>query len=53
MARARLRDRHQANLKKKLEMLKAEQGVEENEQLEASSSGVKIEPSEEPVVETK
>ena len=27
MARARLRDRHQENLKKKLEMLKAEQGV--------------------------
>lgn len=31
MARARLRDRHQDNLRKKLEVLKAEQGVEEEE----------------------
>lgn len=28
MARARLRDRHQENLRRKLEVLKAEQGVE-------------------------
>lgn len=28
MARARLRDRHQENLRRKLELLKAEQGVE-------------------------
>lgn len=31
MARARLRDRHQDNLRRKLEVLKAEQGVEEDE----------------------
>ncbi|KAG8241557.1 hypothetical protein J6590_084488 [Homalodisca vitripennis] len=31
MARARLRDRHQDNLRRKLELLKAEQGVEEEE----------------------
>lgn len=32
MARARLRDRHQDNLRRKLEVLKAEQGVEEGEE---------------------
>lgn len=31
MARARLRDRHQENLLKKLQVLKAEQGVAEEE----------------------
>lgn len=32
IARARLKDRHKRNLKKKLELLKAQQGVEVNEQ---------------------
>lgn len=31
VARARLRDRHQDNLKKKLEVLKAQQNVEESQ----------------------
>lgn len=31
MARARLRDRHQENLKKKLEVLKAQQRMEESQ----------------------
>lgn len=43
MARGRLRDRHQENLKKKLELLKAEQGVEENEPAETA---VKSEPGD-------
>lgn len=39
MARARLRDRHQENLRRKLEVLKAEQGVEEiKEELESIAS---------------
>lgn len=43
MARARLRDRHQDNLRRKLEMLKAEQGVQiqDNEQTQGSSVSVK------------
>lgn len=44
MARGRLRDRHQENLKKKLELLKQQQGVEENERIESS---IKHEPEEE------
>ena len=44
MARGRLRDRHQENLKKKLELLKAEQGVEENEP--SSEITVKSEPGD-------
>lgn len=48
MARARLRDRHQENLKRKLELLKAEQGVEETEPTESKSViEVKEEPNEE------
>ncbi|RZF43008.1 hypothetical protein LSTR_LSTR017319 [Laodelphax striatellus] len=38
MARARLRDRHQDNLRRKLEVLKAEQGVEEIKEEVCSSS---------------
>lgn len=45
MARVRLRDRHQENLKKKLELLKAEQKVEE-EPTEAPEYNL-IEPKEE------
>lgn len=58
MARARLRDRHQENLRKKLEVLIAEQGVArtENEaegsQAQESESTVKQdEPSSSTVVE--
>lgn len=52
MARARLRDRHQDNLRRKLEVLKAEQGVEEGEeegtaQPTASSSTEHVEPKPE------
>ncbi|XKL67538.1 hypothetical protein PGB90_003029 [Kerria lacca] len=50
MARARLRDRHQENLKKKLELLKAEQGVERSEHTDSTeqkSTKVKIESEEE------
>ncbi|KAL0278396.1 UNVERIFIED_CONTAM: hypothetical protein PYX00_000227 [Menopon gallinae] len=45
MARARLRDRHQDNLRRKLEMLKAEQGVQipDSEQAQGSSISVKDE----------
>lgn len=53
MARARLRDRHQENLRKKLEMLKSEQ-VETDEPMqtdqiteEPSTSSIKREPTEE------
>lgn len=53
MARARLRDRHQENLRKKLEMLKSEQ-VETDEPMqtdqiteEPSTSSIKREPKEE------
>lgn len=46
MARVRLRDRHQENLKKKLELLKAEQRVEE-EPTEVPEYNL-IEPKEEP-----
>lgn len=53
MARARLRDRHQENLRKKLEMLKSEQ-VETDEPMqtdqiteEPSTSSIKHEPTEE------
>lgn len=53
MARARLRDRHQENLRKKLEMLKSEQ-VETDEPMqtdqnteEPSTSSIKHEPKEE------
>lgn len=42
MARARLRDRHQENLRKKLEVLKAEQGVTKTE----SEAGESVAPSE-------
>ncbi|XP_046752841.1 cactin [Diprion similis] len=42
MARARLRDRHQENLRKKLEVLKAEQGVVKTE----SEAGDSVAPSE-------
>lgn len=40
IARARLRDRHQENLKKKLEVLKAEQGVEQEAQSSSSADRV-------------
>ena len=46
MARARLRDRHQENLRKKLEVLIAEQGVARTEN-EAESS--QMQDSEPPV----
>ncbi|XP_039277396.1 cactin isoform X2 [Nilaparvata lugens] len=45
MARARLRDRHQDNLRRKLEVLKAEQGVEEVKQEVCSSSSDEAESS--------
>ncbi|XP_032667903.1 cactin [Odontomachus brunneus] len=45
MARARLRDRHQENLRKKLEVLIAEQGVARTESEVESSSQVPSEPS--------
>lgn len=48
MARARLRDRHQDNLRHKLEMLKAQQGVAgigvEEETGEGAEDIIKIEP---------
>lgn len=47
MARARLRDRHQVNLRKKLQVLKAEQGVaedESNENLPSTSSEIVNQP---------
>ncbi|KAK7580577.1 hypothetical protein V9T40_001206 [Parthenolecanium corni] len=46
VARARLRDRHQDNLKKKLELLKAQQGVEPSEQEAESRLEVKAESEE-------
>lgn len=45
MARARLRDRHQENLKKKLQVLIAEQGVEREE--ESSQASIEAEPIKE------
>lgn len=57
MARARLRDRHQENLRKKLEVLIAEQGVartenEEGSQAQENESTVKQdEPSSSTAVE--
>lgn len=50
MAKARLRDRHQKNLKRKLELLKAEQGFDDSEAQSTSESmptAVKEEPNEE------
>ena len=49
MARARLRDRHQENLKRKLELLKAEQGFEDCEPSTSESrpANVKSEPKDE------
>jgi hypothetical protein len=47
IARARLRDRHGANLKRKLELLKAQQGLIDTAAAEASRSGVKLEPEDE------
>ena len=47
MARARLRDRHQENLRKKLEVLIAEQGVAKTES-EAESSQAASEHSVKP-----
>ena len=48
MARARLRDRHQENLRHKLEMLKAQQGVAvtgvEEETGEGAEDMIKTEP---------
>jgi hypothetical protein len=48
MARARLRDRHQENLRRKLEMLKAQQGVAgigiEEDMGEGADDIVKTEP---------
>ena len=48
MARARLRDRHQDNLRHKLEMLKAQQGVAgtglEEEMGEGAEDTIKTEP---------
>lgn len=46
MARARLRDRHQENLRKKLEVLIAEQGVARTEN-EAESSQAQAEAADE------
>jgi len=57
MARARLRDRHQENLRKKLEVLIAEQGVarteneSEGSQAQENESAVKQEPSSSTAVE--
>lgn len=45
MARARLRDRHQENLRKKLEVLIAEQGVARTESEAESGSQMPSEPS--------
>ncbi|XP_042862870.1 cactin-like isoform X2 [Penaeus japonicus] len=45
-ARARLRERHRDNLKKKLEMLKAEQGVKEEEEGEEGNMPIDTEDSE-------
>lgn len=53
MARARLRDRHQENLRHKLEMLKAEQGVAVSENEEAGNVSVKEEPASESDEEDK
>jgi hypothetical protein len=47
IARARLRDRHGANLKRKLELLKAQQGLIDTAAADASRSGVKLEPEDE------
>jgi hypothetical protein len=44
MARARLRDRHQDNLRHKLEMLKAQQGVAAEEAGDGAETTVKTEP---------
>jgi hypothetical protein len=44
MARARLRDRHQDNLRCKLEMLKAQQGVAAEEAGDGTEATVKTEP---------
>jgi len=48
MARARLRDRHQNNLMKKLQILKDQQGVKEElaDAEQPSTSRVKDEPAE-------
>ncbi|XP_067003818.1 splicing factor Cactin [Anabrus simplex] len=48
MARARLRDRHQENLRRKLEVLKAEQGVAVNEQEEEQEASTDLQIKEEP-----
>lgn len=56
MARARLRDRHQENLRKKLEVLIAEQGVARTEteaetsQIQGEAAGEQSEKQEEPSV---
>jgi hypothetical protein len=47
MAKARLREAHQNNLRKKLEMLKAQQGVEEEERAERAQRQAEAEISEE------
>lgn len=53
MARARLRDRHQENLLKKLEVLKAEQGVAANSSDSEASPVVKKEPEPVPGTSTE
>lgn len=46
-ARARLRERHRENLKQKLELLKAEQGVKEDpDDVSAGTSGIQLMPEE-------
>lgn len=52
MARARLRDRHQENLRKKLQVLKAEQGVAgEGEAENQPSTSSAVDPKNEKIVE--
>lgn len=51
IARARLRDRHGANLKRKLELLKAQQGLIDTAAAEATRLGIKFEPTGEDVEE--
>ncbi|KAI9564741.1 hypothetical protein GHT06_008482 [Daphnia sinensis] len=51
IARARLRDRHGANLKRKLELLKAQQGLIDTAAAEATRLGIKTEPTDVEVAE--